>query len=105
MLCASNREHRAGDAGGRRESVDMKKPTLGRGARAEARRGGSRIAEGATPLCEGLEQRVMLSTVVWDGGAGSMDWNTPANWDGDVLPTIADDVEIPPLGGDAARRR
>lgn len=79
----------------------MKKPTLGRGARAEARRGGSRIAEGATPLCEGLEQRVMLSTVVWDGGAGSMDWNTPANWDGDVLPTIADDVEIPPLGGDA----
>lgn len=53
------------------------------------------------PVCEPLEQRVVLSTVVWDGGAGSTDWNTPANWDGDVLPTFTDDVQIPAIGNDA----
>ena len=26
----------------------------------------------------------------WDGGAGSTNWGTPANWDGDVLPGTAD---------------
>lgn len=53
------------------------------------------------PACEPLEQRFVLSVVVWDGDAGNDDWNTPSNWDGDVLPTLADDVHIPAIGADA----
>ena len=58
--------------------------------RAEARRRAMR------PLLEGLEDRVVLSTIHWNsevapaGGA----WSTPSNWVGGVAPTIDDDVII-----------
>jgi len=50
---------------------------------------------------EALEPRLVLATVTWDGGAGTSVWNDAANWDTDVVPTIADDVVIP-AGGSGA---
>lgn len=35
----------------------------------------------------------------WDGGGGNGLWNTPANWSGDTLPTSADAVIFPAMGG------
>lgn len=48
------------------------------------------------PTLEVLEDRLSPAVVTWDGGGGPADtrWFTPANWDGDVLPTAADDVVI-----------
>src|SRR5688500_12305920 len=33
-------------------------------------------------------------TISWDGGAGTNDWATAANWTGDVLPAATDHVCI-----------
>src|SRR2546421_3022928 len=33
-------------------------------------------------------------TINWDGGAGTTDWNTPANWDTNALPAPTDNVCI-----------
>ena len=45
---------------------------------------------------ERLEARFMLSAIAWDGGltATGTDWNTAANWVGDVLPGNVDDAQI-----------
>ncbi len=43
---------------------------------------------------EPLENRRVLALIVWDGGAGTANWNDAANWAGDVVPTLADDVQI-----------
>ncbi len=43
---------------------------------------------------EQLEPRVMLSTVSWDGGAGTNSWHDKANWSNDTLPGVNDDVFI-----------
>ena len=51
-------------------------------------------------LCEPLEQRVMLATVFWDGGAATTSWHDAANWSGDTLPGAADDVVIEVIGSD-----
>lgn len=32
------------------------------------------------------------ATITWDGGGGNGQWNTAANWTGDIIPTPADDV-------------
>jgi hypothetical protein len=40
------------------------------------------------------------ATITWDGGAGTLNWLTPANWSGDVLPGPNDDVVID-IPGDA----
>jgi hypothetical protein len=48
---------------------------------------------------ERLEERAMLATVLWDGGGNGTSWNDPLNWDGDALPTAADDVVIGAAGG------
>ncbi len=53
------------------------------------------------PLFERLEERRVLATVVWDGGAGTGNWADALNWDSDTLPTSADDVVIPDLAGAA----
>lgn len=45
------------------------------------------------PLAELLEDRIVLSTVTWDGG-GDYDWNNALNWSGDALAGAADDVVI-----------
>jgi hypothetical protein len=46
------------------------------------------------PRLESLEQRIVLSTVSWNGSGGNFDWNTPQNWSGDVVPGPGDDVTI-----------
>lgn len=43
---------------------------------------------------ERLEDRTLLSTVTWDGGAGTLNWHHAANWSGDVIPGLTDDAEI-----------
>src|SRR5438874_798179 len=49
-----------------------------------------------TLRAEALEDRVVPATptITWDGGGGNFNWNTAANWTGDVLPAPTDDVEI-----------
>lgn len=34
------------------------------------------------------------ATVTWDGGAGTSNWMDATNWDTDMIPTMADDVDI-----------
>ena len=70
----------------------------GRRDRAAARRINAR-RRALTPLMEGLEGRVVLSTFTWIGPSGG-DWNTIANWDQNQLPTGNDDVLIPAGSGD-----
>src|SRR5687767_1358930 len=48
---------------------------------------------------ESLEDRRVLATVTWDGGAGTFAWGDVLNWDGDTLPGVADDVVIGDLSG------
>ncbi|MCS7466898.1 hypothetical protein NZK35_09600 [Stieleria sp. ICT_E10.1] len=43
---------------------------------------------------ETLENRRVLATILWDGGAGTSNWHDADNWVGDVLPGVADDVVI-----------
>lgn len=51
---------------------------------------------GAHTSFEGLEPRLVLSAISWDGGptGEGTDWHDPANWAGDVLPADGDDVTI-----------
>ena len=46
------------------------------------------------PFLEPIEGRMLLSAVVWTGGAGTDDWDTPGNWSTDSLPGSGDDVTI-----------
>ena len=41
-----------------------------------------------------LEDRTLLSSITWTGSAGDNNWDTPANWSSDAVPTVADDVVI-----------
>ena len=45
-------------------------------------------------LVQQLESRVLLSSIAWDGGAGTSNWNDAANWVGDVRPGQNDDAQI-----------
>jgi|688.fasta_scaffold25253_1 hypothetical protein len=47
-----------------------------------------------------LERRDVPAVIRWDGGAGTLVWSDPANWEGDLLPGTADQVEI---GADPAK--
>jgi Bacterial Ig-like domain (group 3) len=63
-----------------------------RGAlRQNARRSCSRACR---PGVELFEQRTLLSAVIWTGGAGTDDWDAPANWSTDSLPGSGDSVTI-----------
>lgn len=53
-----------------------------------------RLGGNATLHWEFLEERSTPAVITWDGGGGTLDWMTPANWVGDALPTAADDVVI-----------
>src|SRR5215831_15204648 len=61
---------------------------------------GRRGAWPAPELMEQLEDRQLLTTIVWDGGPGGTgtDFNTAANWVGDVLPGASDDAVINTAG-------
>ena len=65
-------------------------------------RDGSRKAcFGRTPrlFVELLEARHLLSTVSWDGGAGTANWHDALNWSTDTVPTAADHAIIGDLTG------
>ncbi len=51
------------------------------------------------PQFEALEQRRLLATVTWDGGAGTFNWSDANNWDTNQFPGAVDDVVIPDLAG------
>src|SRR5262245_37773623 len=43
---------------------------------------------------EQLEDRTLLTTVSWDGGAGTLRWDDAQNWSIDALPGSSDDAVI-----------
>lgn len=60
-----------------------------------------RSTAGAQPqLLEQLEERAVLSSVLWDGGpsGAGTDFNLAANWAGDILPGPGDDAVINTAG-------
>ena len=60
-----------------------------RNRRLAARRRARRLS----PVIEGLEDRVVMSTVNWVGPSGG-DWDTAANWNPARVPTASDDAHI-----------
>lgn len=50
-------------------------------------------------LTESLEDRAVPATIVWDGGAGSFEFNDAANWNTDFVPGPGDDAVISALPG------
>lgn len=46
-----------------------------------------------------LEDR-LTPAVLWDGGAGSLNWGDPLNWSSDALPSSTDDVSIAGAAGE-----
>jgi hypothetical protein len=53
-----------------------------------------RFSLGAAREVMALEDRTMLSMILWDGGGGDFIWGNPLNWDSDILPGAEDDVVI-----------
>ena len=50
-------------------------------------------------LVQTLEERAVPATFVWDGGAGSFEFNDASNWNKDIVPGPGDDAVIPALPG------
>lgn len=50
------------------------------------------------PRFELLEDRRVLATIVWDGGAGTFQWGDDLNWSSDAQPGPFDDVIIGNIG-------
>ncbi len=48
---------------------------------------------------EKLEDRINPATLIWDGEAGTFNWNDAKNWSTNALPSVTDDVVIPDLSG------
>ncbi len=71
--------------------------------RNQARRPAANPRKGrCRPTLEALEDRLLLSTRVWDGSADGSGvpftdahWTSPQNWVGDVAPTAGDDLVFP----------
>src|SRR4051812_29224655 len=57
-----------------------------------ARAGVSRLC--AVALSALLASHATAATTVWDGGGANANWDTPANWLGDVVPPAANDVQF-----------
>ena len=50
-------------------------------------------------MVQTLEERAVPATFVWDGGAGSFEFNDASNWNKDIVPGPGDDAVIPALPG------
>ncbi|MFO0943020.1 MAG: hypothetical protein U0930_19965 [Pirellulales bacterium] len=48
---------------------------------------------------ESLEERALLATITWDGGAGTFNFGDANNWDSNTIPGLTDDAVIPDLAG------
>lgn len=75
-------------------------PRNGRAARTRSQSTSRRFSADYSTLLavENLESRQLFATITWDGGALTSNWGDAANWSGDALPGVADDVVF----GDAA---
>src|SRR5262245_54202435 len=47
------------------------------------------------PGLEILEDRCLMATRVWDGGAVSNNWTNATNWQGNIAPVAGDDLVFP----------
>jgi hypothetical protein len=47
------------------------------------------------PRLEVLEDRCLMATRIWDGGATSNNWTAANNWSGNVAPSAGDDLIFP----------
>lgn len=47
------------------------------------------------PWLEQLEERLLLASVVWNGGGDGVSWTDPLNWSGGTVPRYTDDATIP----------
>src|SRR5262245_53421509 len=48
------------------------------------------------PRLEGLEDRIVPATRVWDGGSAvNNNWMTANNWEGNIAPVAFDDLVFP----------
>ena len=66
--------------------------------RKRTRRGGKRAARQSQfrPVVEALEGRVLLATQLWSGASSfNSNWSTAANWVGNVVPSVGDDLVFP----------
>ncbi len=63
-------------------------------SRTAPRRAANKTRRTFRPRPDFLEDRTLLSTVTWTGDAGDNNWDTPANWSSDAVPTASDDVLI-----------
>jgi fibronectin-binding autotransporter adhesin len=71
------------------------RPSLSRPTTSPALWSHSRAALLAVTTVAGLlAGTASAATITWDGGGGNLNWLTPANWSGDVLPGPGDDVVI-----------
>src|SRR5437867_2601011 len=70
---------------GKRRKRKSKRPALSRFRR---------LFRGLPLRLEHLEDRTLLSTVSWDGGAGTLRWDDAQNWSTDSLPGSSDDAVI-----------
>ena len=64
------------------------------GVAREGRRGRSRLRPSRQPEVEGLEARVVLSTLTWSG-AVSGNWSVAGNWQGLAAPQAGDSLVFP----------
>ena len=62
-------------------------------------RASARSAEDVAGFVERIEDRILLTTGVWDGGGDAVHWNDAANWSDDTLPSASDDVSIGAFAG------
>jgi len=46
------------------------------------------------PHWDSFEDRTLLSLIAWTGSGGDNNWDTPANWSSDAVPSASDDVVI-----------
>ncbi len=47
-----------------------------------------------TLILIGVSIQLNAAFILWDAGGDGTTWNDPLNWDGDVVPTLGDDVNI-----------
>jgi autotransporter-associated beta strand protein len=47
------------------------------------------------PTLQALEDRLVMATRIWDGGAASNNWTNASNWAGNIAPVAGDDLVFP----------
>ena len=58
----------------------------------------SAVVPPMVPEMDGLEVRLLMAAVSWDGGGDGVSWTNRYNWSGDIVPGSADDVTLAGTG-------